>query len=87
MASTQLAIRFTDRQIEVLDAMAQEAHTTRSAVVKSLVDQAERKQVAARYRTGYPKGANNVDGFGDLDSFHEAAQTERREGRRGERQW
>ncbi len=77
MAATQLAIRFTERQLETLDHLATASKTSRSAVVKQLVDQAERARVAALYVAGYPSGGSNVDDFGDLEAFHAAAEADR----------
>lgn len=77
MAGTQLAIRFTQRQIETLDALAVAAHSSRSAIVKLLVDEAERARVDALYAAAYPKERGDIDGFGDLAAFHDAAEQER----------
>ena len=77
MAATQLAIRFTDRQLETLDQLARASKTTRSAVVKQLVDQAERVHVAERYEAAYRIGEPDVDEFGDLGAFHAAAEADR----------
>jgi hypothetical protein len=77
MAATQLAIRFTERQLETLDQLASASKTSRSAVVKRLVDQAEQVRIAALYAAAYPTDVPNVDEFGDLDEFHVAAEADR----------
>ncbi len=87
MTATQLAIRFTGRQIETLDALAADAHTTRSSVVKQLVDEADRARVAARYAAGYPVKARDIDEFGDVDGFHREAESERVKSRVGKKSW
>ena len=87
MASAQLAIRFTERQLATLDALAAASNSTRSAVVKQLVDDAERTRVAASYATAYPTRQCDVDDFGDLDAFRDDAERERVEGRAGESTW
>ena len=89
MSATQLAIRFSDRQIETLDALAAETQSTRSAVVKRLVDDAERARIAALYAAAYPSGRSTqtADGFGDLHTFHDAAEQERVESRTGTSSW
>ena len=87
MSAIQLAIRFTARQIETLDHLAAESHTTRTAVIKRLVDDAERDRVAALYAEAYPKGQSDVDAYGDLDAFHEDVEAERASSRSEERSW
>ena len=77
MAATQLAIRFTERQLETLDHLASASRTSRTAIVKQLVDQAERVRIAALYAAGYPAGGSDVDDFGDLEAFHAAAEADR----------
>ncbi len=76
MSSHQLAIRFSRRQIETLDALAQEAHTTRSAIIKKLVDDAEKVLIAAAYAAGYPLDGADIDAFGDLGAFHREAEAD-----------
>jgi hypothetical protein len=87
MSATQLAIRFSERQIQTLDALASELGTTRSAVVKELVDAAERARVAALYAAAYPSTSPDVDDFGDLDAFHDEAESERVDSRSAEASW
>ena len=83
----QLAIRFNARQIETLDLLAAESHTTRSAVIKKLVDDAERARIAALYAAAYQKHERDVDDHGDLDTFRNEAASERAAGRSGETAW
>ena len=87
MSGSQLAIRFTDEQMATIDAIARESHTTRSAVVKGLVDAAERDRISAAYSAGYPATQRDVDAFGDVDAFHEDAETERVDARSGDESW
>ena len=87
MAGTQLAIRFTERQIETLDALAVAAHSSRSAIVKQLVDAAERARVDALYAAAYPKDHSDIDDFGDLAAFHDAAEQERVDSRSADLSW
>ena len=87
MSVTQLAIRFNSRQIETLDLLAEELHTTRSAVIKKLVDDAERTRVRALYAAAYPKEERTVDHYGDLDAFHEEAEAERIAARSADVSW
>jgi hypothetical protein len=90
MAMTQLAIRFTDEQLETLDALAAQSGTTRTAVVKKLVDDAERARVAALYEAVYSNGgdgARHVDAFGDLDALHRDLESERVAQRGGDTSW
>ncbi len=87
MATSQLAVRFTSRQLQTLDALARQAQTTRSAVVKRLVDEAEKELIAAAYTSGYPKRADRTDGFGDLAAFHAQSEAERVAGRADQADW
>jgi hypothetical protein len=88
MSATQLAIRFNQRQIETLDALATERHTTRSGVIKDLVDKAEKSRISALYAAAYDgHGPGNVDDFGDLEAFHDAAEQDRIAARAGEKTW
>lgn len=87
MSTLQLAIRFTDEQVQTLDALAAVENSTRSAVVKRLVDEARRLRIDALYAAAYPIGENHIDGFGDLDAFHGAAQAERVDSRSGKTTW
>lgn len=50
-------------------------------------DDAERERVARLYAAGYPIGARDVDDFGDVDAFHEAAEDERVAARGTEAGW
>ena len=84
---TQLAIRFSEQQIRVLDALASEAGTTRSAVVKQLVDDAERHRISALYAAAYPRDDDGIDAFGDLRAFHDDSETERCADRESESYW
>ena len=87
MTAMQLAIRFTARQIEILDALAQSAGTNRSAVLKSLVDDAERAHIASLYAKAYPVVRPEIDAFGDLDAFRDYAEFERVSSRIDETSW
>jgi hypothetical protein len=87
MSATQLAIRFTERQIETLDALALSAGTNRTAVIKQLVDEAERSHIAALYAQAYPVTHPDVDAFGDLDAFRDQAESERVEARENQTSW
>lgn len=75
--TTQLAVRFSGDQIDTLDALAAESGLTRSAVLRKLVDEAERARIAEAYRRAYPPGERIIDAWGDLTAFHEAAAHER----------
>lgn len=86
MSSTQLAIRFTDQQIRALDSLVGSSGSTRSAVIKQLVDDAERKRVEALYAVAYESG-DDTDSFGDLDDFHDAMAADRRAARTTESSW
>lgn len=77
MSVKQLAIRFTDKQLATLDAIADETSSNRSAVVKKLVDDAEHARVAKAYASGYSQGAADVDEFGDMNEFHRSAEADR----------
>jgi hypothetical protein len=81
MASQQLAIRFTEDQIDVIEQAASELGISRSALVKKLVDDLKAIRIASSYAAGYPLGGRNVDDWGDLDAFHDAAARARRENR------
>jgi hypothetical protein len=88
VAATQLAIRFTDTQIQTLDALASERKCTRSAVVKELVDQAEKARVSALYEAAYvPSAGSEIDQFGDLAAFHGESEQERVAARDAEATW
>ena len=87
MSTSQLAIRFTEKQLATLDAIAAETKSTRSAVVKKLVDEADRARLAGLYAAGYPKRTCDVDDFGDLDAFHEEAENERIASRSADTAW
>ncbi len=87
MTTIQLAIRFSERQIQTLDALATERHSTRTAVVKDLIDQAERARVSALYTAAYDASSSNVDAFGDLDALHVEAESERVTARASETSW
>jgi hypothetical protein len=87
MANSQLAVRFTARQLQTLDALARRSNTTRSAVVKRLVDEAEKELIAASYASGYPKRADRTDGFGDLAEFHAQSEAERVAARAEQADW
>jgi hypothetical protein len=88
MSATQLAIRFTERQIQTLDILASERQSTRTAVIKELVDQAEKARISTLYASAYErsKGAK-LDQFGDLDAFHSDVESERVAGRAPETTW
>jgi hypothetical protein len=88
MGATQLAIRFNERQMQTLDALASERHSTRSAVVKALVDEAEKSRVSALYTAAYEQGgADDIDHFGDLGALHAEAEIDRIAARKGEASW
>lgn len=87
MATSQLAVRFTARQLQTLDALARRSKSTRSAVVKRLVDEAEKELIAAAYVAGYPSEDSGSDEFGDLSALHEESEAERRSGRSAETAW
>ena len=64
--------------MHTFDAVAAERHSTRSAVVKDLVDQAEKARISALYAEEYERGgAQDVDDFGDLGAFHAEVEKER----------
>jgi hypothetical protein len=77
MSTLQLAVRFTERQIEALDALAAKHGLTRSAMVKKLVDDAEHASIREAYAAGYKRGEGSTDEFGDLESLHAASEVER----------
>lgn len=87
MATSQLAVRFTPRQLRTLDALARRSKSTRSAVVKHLVDEAERELIASAYIAGYPEPKTSPDGFGDLGALHEASEADRLAARADETGW
>ena len=87
MTTSQLAVRFSERQLHTLDELALRSGSTRSAVIKSLVDEAERRLIAEAYRLGYPRSVSEPDGFGDLTALHDESENERVAGRAGERAW
>jgi hypothetical protein len=87
MHGVQLAIRFTERQVETIDALVAKTGESRSTVLRRLVDEAERALLAERYVAAYPKVTADVDAFGDLDAFRDDAEAERVESRSVERTW
>lgn len=86
MATTQLAIRFTDQQIRALDSLVGTSGSTRSAVIKQLVDDAERERVAALYVAAYASD-DDTDSFGELGAFHDAMAVDRRAARTNDSSW
>ncbi len=88
MSATQLAIRFTERQIQTIDVLATERHCSRSAVVKELVDRAEKARISALYASAYDRSEDSeVDQFGDLEAFRSDVESERVAARTGETTW
>ncbi len=87
MTVTQLAIRSNAHQLETLDRLASELHTTRTAVIQKLVDDAGRARVAALYAAACQKGERDVDEYGDVDAFRADAESERVAGRAGDTSW
>lgn len=74
--------------MQTLDALAAERHSTRSAVVKELVDQAEKARVSALYAAAHESSsADTVDDFGDLGAFYAEAESERVAARTGQTTW
>ena len=64
--------------MHTLDAVAAERHSSRSAVVKDLVDQAEKARFSELFSGAYESGgAQDVDDFGDLGAFHGEVEKER----------
>lgn len=87
MSTSQLAVRFSARQLQTLDALASRSKSTRSAVVKRLVDEAEKELIEAAYAAGYPDRQTSPDGFGELADLHRESERERAAGRDGQSGW
>ena len=87
VSATQLAIRFNERQMRTLETLAAERHLTRSAVVRELVDQAEKSRIIALYTSAYESTTDDVDQFGDLGAFHYEAESARVAARSGDTTW
>lgn len=94
MTLRSVMLQLRDDQIARLDAQAAGMGVSRSKLVRDAVDAALDRplavDVAAQYAAAYPNGdgpelaAAEVDEWGDLDAWHEAAARSRPAGERSE---
>jgi hypothetical protein len=78
VARRQTLVQLTDELVDVLDAIAAKQGTTRSALIRSVLegfvkdeDEAEKDRRLIEGYTRFPPGG--VDAYGDIDAWTEAA--------------